>query len=310
MLGAASCASKVFAGNVREHRTLAGMLEALEAPAGALVVMDRGRHRRRVTWLRRPATAIWCQPRTPPTPMPPCRSRRSRTRPYTCTRWSRPTPTLCACSATPRSGPTRSGASSSVAARFETALTKLNDGLARPRAHKGSTGLAAHRTIEGQAPRTTRSPLPPTRPATRPSPSPGPAASRTARWLLRASIACAAARPTGTKTPCGVTTPRSPTWRPSLPQIRRPASHLPPQAGAGRRPPVHHCHPLQVSRLRAHGEHASWTVRRVLEGQQRVMRSRRPHARAYGHPSRTRSAGHLPRAPSTHTPAAIRKTLV
>ena len=34
--------SKVFAGNVREHRTLAGMLEALEAPAGTLVVMDRG----------------------------------------------------------------------------------------------------------------------------------------------------------------------------------------------------------------------------------------------------------------------------
>ena len=34
--------SQVFAGNVREHRTLAGMLEALDAPAGALVVMDRG----------------------------------------------------------------------------------------------------------------------------------------------------------------------------------------------------------------------------------------------------------------------------
>ena len=28
--------------------------------------------------------------------MPPCRSRRSRTRPCTCTRWSRPTPTKCA----------------------------------------------------------------------------------------------------------------------------------------------------------------------------------------------------------------------
>ena len=33
--------SQVFAGNVREHRTLAGMLEALDAPPGALVVMDR-----------------------------------------------------------------------------------------------------------------------------------------------------------------------------------------------------------------------------------------------------------------------------
>ena len=34
--------SQVFAGNVREHHTLAGMLEALDAPPGALVVMDRG----------------------------------------------------------------------------------------------------------------------------------------------------------------------------------------------------------------------------------------------------------------------------
>ena len=36
------CRSQVFAGNVREHRTLAGMLNALGAPRGALVVMDRG----------------------------------------------------------------------------------------------------------------------------------------------------------------------------------------------------------------------------------------------------------------------------
>ena len=34
--------SQVFAGRVDEHRTLAGMLGALEAPRGALVVMDRG----------------------------------------------------------------------------------------------------------------------------------------------------------------------------------------------------------------------------------------------------------------------------
>ena len=51
------------------------------------------------------------------------------------TRWSRPTPTKCACTATPRSGPER-GIVERFAARFETALTKLNDGLSRPRAHK------------------------------------------------------------------------------------------------------------------------------------------------------------------------------
>ena len=34
--------SQVFAGNVREHHTLAEMLDALNAPRAALVVMDRG----------------------------------------------------------------------------------------------------------------------------------------------------------------------------------------------------------------------------------------------------------------------------
>ena len=45
--------SQVFAGNVREHHTLAGMLDALHAPRGALVVMDRGiATQDRVRWLR------------------------------------------------------------------------------------------------------------------------------------------------------------------------------------------------------------------------------------------------------------------
>ena len=45
--------SQVFAGNVREHLTLAEMLDALEAPRAALVVMDRGvATEDRVQWLR------------------------------------------------------------------------------------------------------------------------------------------------------------------------------------------------------------------------------------------------------------------
>lgn len=45
--------SQVFAGNVREHRTLAEMLDALHAPRAALVVMDRGiATEDRVRWLR------------------------------------------------------------------------------------------------------------------------------------------------------------------------------------------------------------------------------------------------------------------
>ena len=34
--------SRVFAGNAVEYRTLEGMLIGLAAPAGALVIMDRG----------------------------------------------------------------------------------------------------------------------------------------------------------------------------------------------------------------------------------------------------------------------------
>ena len=45
--------SQVFAGNVREHHTLAGMLGALDTPPGALVVMDRGiATEDRLAWLR------------------------------------------------------------------------------------------------------------------------------------------------------------------------------------------------------------------------------------------------------------------
>ena len=45
--------SEVFAGNVREHYTLAEMLDALDAPRAALVVMDRGiATEDRLHWLR------------------------------------------------------------------------------------------------------------------------------------------------------------------------------------------------------------------------------------------------------------------
>ena len=45
--------SQVFAGNVHESHTLAGMLDALNAPRGALVVMDRGSATEdHIQWLR------------------------------------------------------------------------------------------------------------------------------------------------------------------------------------------------------------------------------------------------------------------
>ena len=93
-----------------------------------------------------------------------------------------------------------------------------------------------------------------------------------------------------------------------LAQVRaRPASHLPPQAGAGRRPPVHHRHRLPT---RAGHPHAAARARRTRQVDHATLRPRRPAARhrhlpparrthaacAHGNPSRTRSAGHLRRA--------------
>ena len=78
--------SQLFAGNVREHRTLAGMLEALHAPAGALVVMDRGvaTETPASRGCASTATATWSSAGNATgssMPMPPCRSARSRSRP-------------------------------------------------------------------------------------------------------------------------------------------------------------------------------------------------------------------------------------
>ena len=45
--------SRVFAGNVKEHRTLSGMLDALGAPPGSRVVLDRGiATEQQVDWLK------------------------------------------------------------------------------------------------------------------------------------------------------------------------------------------------------------------------------------------------------------------
>ena len=53
-VGGFVCRSQVFVGNVCEHRTLAGMPDALGAPPGGLVETDRGiATAERVCWLRR-----------------------------------------------------------------------------------------------------------------------------------------------------------------------------------------------------------------------------------------------------------------
>ena len=217
--------SQVFAGNVREHRTLAGMLEALDAPAGALVVMDRGvATEAAIEWLRDNRYRYLVVSRERHRQFDADAAVAVRTQSNQTVHLHKvvstdPGEVRLYCYSEERAHKERAIVER-AAARFEAALTTLNDGLARPRAHKRlgqvwqrigrlrakHTRVANHYQIE----------VTPTRPVRRPPPSPGPDAPRTARWPpIRASTACAAARPTGTKTPCGAPTPPSPMSRPS-----------------------------------------------------------------------------------------------
>ena len=133
--------SKVFAGNVREHRTLAGMLEALEAPAGALVVLDRGVATDAcVTWLRENGYRYLVvsrerQRRFDTSAAVSLQTQSKRTVHLHKAVSTDPDEVRLQCYSEERANKER-GIVERFAARFETALTKLNDGLARPRAHK------------------------------------------------------------------------------------------------------------------------------------------------------------------------------
>ena len=181
--------SKVFAGNVREHRTLAGMLDALDAPAGALVVVDRGiATEAAISWLRENHYRYLVVSRERHRQFDADAAVSIQTQSQQTVHLHKvvatdPDEVRLYCYSEERAEKER-GIVERFATRFEAALTKLNDGLSRPRAHKRSnrSGSASGASRPGipASPPTTRSTSPPTRPATRPSPSPGPAARRTA----------------------------------------------------------------------------------------------------------------------------------
>ncbi len=217
--------SKVFAGNVREHRTLAGMLDALDAPAGALVVVDRGiATEAAISWLRENHYRYLVVSRERHRQFDADAAVSIQTQSQQTVHLHKvvatdPDEVRLYCYSEERAEKER-GIVERFATRFEAALTKLNNGLSRPRAHKRveqvwqrigrlkarHTRVAAHYQIDVTADET----------GNQASPSPGPDAPRTARCSpIRASTACAAARPTGTKTPSGAPTPRSPTSKPS-----------------------------------------------------------------------------------------------
>ena len=159
--------SKVFAGRVDEPRTLAGMLKGLEAPRGALVVMDRGvATEDRIRWLREEGYRYLVASRQ--------RGRQFDAEAALTVETASKAPLqlhkevsddgeevrLYCCS--PQRAEKEKGILERFSRRFEEGLTRFSEGLSRPRTHKGvekvrerigrlkeqSRGVAQHYTIE------------------------------------------------------------------------------------------------------------------------------------------------------------------
>ena len=159
--------SQVFEGRVDEPQTLAGMLEGLEAPRGALVVMDRGvATEDRIRWLREEGYRYLVASRQ--------RGRQFNAEAAVTMETASKTELqlhkevsddgeevrLYCCS--PQRAEKEKGILERFSRRFEEGLTRLSEGLSRPRTHKGvekvrerigrlkeqSRGVAQHYTIE------------------------------------------------------------------------------------------------------------------------------------------------------------------
>ena len=291
--------SQLFAGNVREHRTLAGMLEALEAPAGALVVMDRGVATDAcITWLREHRYRYLVVSRERHRQFDAEAAVSVRTQSNQTVHLHKvvstdPDEVRLYCYSEERAQKERAIVER-VATRFEAALTKLNDGLARPRAHKRlaqvwqrigrlkarHTRAAKHYQIDVTADETGNQAVAVT--WTR-RPQDGSMATHPGVYCLRSSE---------------TDWDEDALWRTytTLTDVEAVFRSLKSELGLR---PIYHHKPrradghlfltviayqlVQVirTRLRAHREHASWaTLRRILEGQQRVTATfRRPDGR-------------------------------
>ena len=157
--------SKVFAGNVREHRTLAGMLEALQAPAGALVVMDRGVATDAcVTWLREHGYRYLVVSRERHRQFDAEAAVAVQTQSKQTVHLHKavstdPDEVRLYCYSEERAEKER-GIVERFATRFEAALTKLHEGLARPRTG-GATSAAPSSLVRagGSSPRVRADPV-------------------------------------------------------------------------------------------------------------------------------------------------------
>ena len=291
--------SQLFAGNVREHRTLAGMLEALRAPAGALVVMDRGVATDAcITWLREHGYRYLVVSRERHRQFDADAAVSVRTQSNQTVHLHKvvstdPDEVRLYCYSEERAQKER-GIVERFATRFEAALTKLNNGLARPRAHKRLAQVwqrigrlkarhsraAAHYQVAVTADEAGQKAVAVT--WTR-RPQDGSMATHPGVYCLRSSE---------------TDWDEDALWRTytTLTDVEAVFRSLKSELGLR---PIYHHKPRRVdghlfltviayqlvqvirTRLRAHGDHASWsTLRRILDGQQRVTATfRRPDGR-------------------------------
>ena len=159
--------SQVFEGRVDEPRTLAGMLEALEAPRGALVVMDRGvATEDRIRWLRQEGYRYLVASRQggrqfdAEAALTVETASKAKLQLHKVVSDDGQEVRLYCCS--PQRAEKEKGILERFSRRFEQGLTRLSEGLSRPRTHKGvekvrerigrlkeqSRGVAQHYRIE------------------------------------------------------------------------------------------------------------------------------------------------------------------
>ena len=281
--------SQVFAGNVREYHTLADMLGALDAPPGALVVMDRGiATEERLAWLREQDYRYLVVSRERTRQFDPEGAVRIETASKQGVHVQRVLDkdgkeVRLYCYSEARAAKEK-GIAERFAQRFETALTQLSEGLGKPRTRKrldqvwerigrlkeNAHGIAQHYDITvdtdktGQRARAVRF----TRHA-----QPGSMVTHPGVYCLRSN-----------RTDWDEDT----LWRTCFMLTDVEAVFRSLKSELGLRPIYHH-KPLRAeghlfitviayqlvqvirTRLRHAGEHASWTtLRRILEGQQRI----------------------------------------
>ena len=207
--------SEMFAGNVGEHHTMADRLAALGAPREALVVMDRGiATEERVQWLRDKGYRYLVVSRDRIRQFDPEAAQRIETASRQGVHLHKVVSedeTRLYCFSEERANKDRG-----IVERFETALTKLSDGLSRPRTRKrvdqvrerigrlkaSNRRVAQYYDVEldtdqtgerATAVRFTRRPV------------------EGAMMTHPGGTACAPTKPIGTKKPCGEPTSPSPT---------------------------------------------------------------------------------------------------